>query len=331
MAMSISPVYEIRVKGHLDNTLAARFEGLKISNLESGDAVLSGHLPDQAALQGILNRISSLGLTLISVNKLSEAETANRRIKMISSPIDEMEQHSILQSTLLHLLPGAIATGVFLLTVPLVSALGYPSITALYLPMILTVILVELGYLLVQGRKRNDRLSLEGTVNYREPVPGWYYLVFPILIVIWGVIVTALVSPIDNLVLTRAFAWLPDWYALRDLLELSGMYSRQSLLVTAFFAILLNGIVGPIVEELYFRGHLLPRMSRLGRWAPLVNVVLFSLYHFWSPWMFLSRVVLLIPMVYLVWWKRNIYIGIIAHCLLNLIGTVVLFAQLLAQ
>jgi hypothetical protein len=66
-----------------------------------------------------------------------------------------------------------------------------------------------------------------------------------------------------------------------------------------------------------------------GSWAPLVNVVLFSLYHFWTPWNFLSRVVLLAPMVYLVRWKRNIYIGMIAHCLLNLIGTTVLFAQLL--
>jgi membrane protease YdiL (CAAX protease family) len=70
-------------------------------------------------------------------------------------------------------------------------------------------------------------------------------------------------------------------------------------------------------------------MSVFGRWAPFMNVVLFSLYHFWTPWMFLSRVVLLTPMVYLVWWKRNIYIGMIAHCLLNLIGTAVLFAQLL--
>jgi hypothetical protein len=43
----------------------------------------------------------------------------------------------------------------------------------------------------------------------------------------------------------------------------------------------------------------------------------------------LSRVVLLVPMACLVWWRRNIYIGIIAHCLLNLIGTIVLFAQLL--
>jgi len=49
----------------------------------------------------------------------------------------------------------------------------------------------------------------------------------------------------------------------------------------------------------------------------------------WMSWMFFSRLILLIPMVYTVKWKRNIYIGTIAHCLLNLIGTAVLFAQLL--
>jgi hypothetical protein len=37
---------------------------------------------------------------------------------------------------------------------------------------------------------------------------------------------------------------------------------------------LLNGVIGPVVEELYFRGFLLPRMEGLGRWAPLVNVTL---------------------------------------------------------
>ena len=72
--MSISPVYEIRVKGHLDDTLASRFEDLKISNLEGGDAVLCGHIQDQAALQGILSQISSLGLTLISVNAVNEED-----------------------------------------------------------------------------------------------------------------------------------------------------------------------------------------------------------------------------------------------------------------
>jgi membrane protease YdiL (CAAX protease family) len=166
-------------------------------------------------------------------------------------------------------------------------------------------------------------------VNYRQHVPWWMYIAFPLLILIWGILVTSLVSPIDNLLLNQVFKWLPDWYTLRNVLDIKTMYSREAILFTAVCALILNGLVGPIVEELYFRGHLLPRLSRFGRWAPLLNVALFSLYHFWTPWMFFSRLVLLIPMVYGVWWKRNIYIGMIAHCLLNLIGTVVLFAQLL--
>jgi hypothetical protein len=179
------------------------------------------------------------------------------------------------------------------------------------------------------GKKKNGFLSLTGIVDFRQPVPWWMYIAFPLLLLVWGILVTALVSPIDNLLLNRLFAWLPDWYALRNLLQIKEVYPRAAILVTAGCALILNGIAGPIVEELYFRGYLLPRLSRFGYWAPLLNVALFSLYHLWTPWMFFSRVVLLVPMVYFVWWRRNIYIGIIAHCLLNLIGTIVLFVQLL--
>lgn len=64
--------YQIRVNGHLDDTWAEWFEGLTITNHDDGVSLLSGRLPDQAALHGILNRISSLGLKLISVNEMPE-------------------------------------------------------------------------------------------------------------------------------------------------------------------------------------------------------------------------------------------------------------------
>jgi hypothetical protein len=67
-------VYQIKIKDHLDDTLAGWFDGLTVSNLEEGDTVLTGPLPDQAALQGILKQISNLGLTLIAVNALPEEE-----------------------------------------------------------------------------------------------------------------------------------------------------------------------------------------------------------------------------------------------------------------
>lgn len=55
-------------------------------------------------------------------------------------------------------------------------------------------------------------------------------------------------------------------------------------------------ILGPLIEELYFRGSLLPRLARFGFWAPLINVSLFSLYQFWTPWDVLTRVVILLPL-----------------------------------
>ena len=59
--------YEIKIKGHLDPCWSDWFGSLKVTNLEKGETLLSGPLPDQAALHGLLERIRDLNLTLISV------------------------------------------------------------------------------------------------------------------------------------------------------------------------------------------------------------------------------------------------------------------------
>ena len=57
----------ISVKGHLDQRWSAWFDGLAVTNLENGETVLAGHLPDQAALHGALTKVRDLGLTLVLV------------------------------------------------------------------------------------------------------------------------------------------------------------------------------------------------------------------------------------------------------------------------
>lgn len=59
--------YHIRVQGHLDPGWHHRFEGWQITHEEAGTTLLSGPLPDQAALQGVLLQIVRLGLTLLSL------------------------------------------------------------------------------------------------------------------------------------------------------------------------------------------------------------------------------------------------------------------------
>ena len=66
-------MYEIRVKGHLDSRWSAWFEGLTITNLPHGEALLSGAIADQAALHGVLMKVRDLGLPLLAVNEVPPA------------------------------------------------------------------------------------------------------------------------------------------------------------------------------------------------------------------------------------------------------------------
>lgn len=60
--------YEIRIAGQLDPTAAAAFAGLKVTVCRSV-TVVGGEF-DQASLQGLLERIRSLGLDLIGARRV---------------------------------------------------------------------------------------------------------------------------------------------------------------------------------------------------------------------------------------------------------------------
>lgn len=62
--------FEVHVKGHLDDSWSDWLEGLEVKLLDNGEMILFGHIGDQAALMGILNKLYRLNLTLLSVNEI---------------------------------------------------------------------------------------------------------------------------------------------------------------------------------------------------------------------------------------------------------------------
>jgi uncharacterized protein len=235
-----------------------------------------------------------------------------------------MDQHlqslSIWQTLGLHLIPGILITVFYFLSAPLVMSVGYPAEMALFLAILIILIPFELGYLLYQAHKQSDRFSLPSIIVYREPLSFWQYLVAVPILLGWSLAAFVLLPSLDDFFLRTFFAWLPAWSNPATFLASISQYSRSVLLVTFGVGLVLNGIAGPLVEELYFRGYLLPRIPASRVWAPLINVLLFSLYHFFSPWQNVTRIVAVIPLVYAVSWKRNIYLSILTHCLLNTVG-----------
>lgn len=71
--------YDLRLAGHLDAHWAAWFDGMTVSREADGTTVISGLVPDQAALHGLLQRIRDLGLPLVSVTRRGSDDTTTRR------------------------------------------------------------------------------------------------------------------------------------------------------------------------------------------------------------------------------------------------------------
>lgn len=75
MAFADSAVYQIVVAGRLDSSWSARLGGMQITpekKLENNKYVyhLIGMLKDQSELNGILNSLYELHMTLLSIRKL---------------------------------------------------------------------------------------------------------------------------------------------------------------------------------------------------------------------------------------------------------------------
>jgi membrane protease YdiL (CAAX protease family) len=221
-----------------------------------------------------------------------------------------------MRSLALHVLPGILTTAAFLALKRLLEPIGYPPLLAFLLAVLLVDLPVLLEIMLYQGKKRHGHYSLEGVVLFSDRV-SWrtFALVFVGAFVVTYAL-TMVTTPLNNLLADSLFFWLPDWMFL-DVQAQYQAYPRNALLVTFALQLILTGVALPWVEELCFRGYLLPRLSRYGRGAPLLGGLFFGLYHVWQVFAFPTVFLLGVVLGYVVWWKHDIRISIALHVFAN--------------
>jgi membrane protease YdiL (CAAX protease family) len=217
-----------------------------------------------------------------------------------------------------HFYPGLLITIFYILVSPLLIENGLPGLAVLLIAEVAVLAPTGLTHMLIKGKILNGSFSLKHVIAYTEKLTWKQYLKWSLIGFGLCLLVYLPFYPVGIYLREQVFNWLPEWY-------FNPSYGTENIdLVAKVFlvGILIDGLIGPIVEELFFRGYLLPRMAFLKKWAPVVNGTLFGLYHFWQPHNYLGIIGVGIVLSFVVWKTRNVYVGIIIHCTMNIIGAI---------
>lgn len=217
-----------------------------------------------------------------------------------------------------HFYIGVLITVFYVIAGPVVVTQGYPGLAPLLLAELFILAPVGMAHLLFKAKSLTGRYDLSSVIVYTNKISARSMVLWSLGGILLVILIYVPLYPVGMFFRTSVFAWLPEWY-----FNPSFGSTDAALIAKIFLAgIFVDGLVGPIVEELFFRGYLLARMEHLKGWAPILNGALFGIYHFWQPHNLLAIIGVGIVLSYVVWKTRNVYLGIIIHCTINLLGAI---------
>lgn len=237
----------------------------------------------------------------------------------------EKEIKNIWKLLILHLFPGMMLSVVYIFIIRNGLFEGYPKIIILGIAGMFATIVIELGYLFYVAKKEEGSwnifkvLGLKSKMAAKEIIFHTFFLLG-----VAGLIMVAL-KPFSNYIQENVFSWIPSWYIYTQDMSL---FSRKIIIISIVVNLIFFTFIGPIIEEFYFRGYLLARMKWMGKYGVMLNIVLFAVYHFWSPWLIIARIMAFSPLFYCVYKKDSLKLGILVHCLANFTDVVALITLL---
>lgn len=209
----------------------------------------------------------------------------------------------------------------------LITGIALPQLPTLLILCLLGVLFlmpVEWFLMLRQSKIDYGKYSLKAALIGQDKQPIIQTLFFAF--VLFGVagIFSFTVQPLENMLLfalrERLLSFLPigfDW----NNIEYIKSFPKNIILATCAIYFIFNVFIGPITEEFFFRGYLTVYNNKYGKWTPAIITIVFSLYHFWLPFQNIFRIIIFLPMAYISYQKKNLYICMTAHILCNLFAT----------
>lgn len=230
------------------------------------------------------------------------------------------ERYSLRKTIFLHLAPGIPFTLAFLPAAWLMNRAGGSTYLAILLCIPLLLV-CEVGVLIVERKRINWSWRSIIVPRGSRRVSILDILLSVAAIYVIAEAAGALAIPSRTAILRAMAHWLPPWAVFDGSIEGISPY-------TLWLGLFLSGLAAPIVEELYFRAFLMPRIPISGHWAPAVNAALFAIYHFYTPWNCLAFFVAFLPLAYYVRLRGNLLPTIITHILFNSVGVILVLAGL---
>ena len=236
----------------------------------------------------------------------------------------QVRQLSKTRAIVYHLYPGIIIVFSFIVLTPILVSYHYPPQLGILTSIILVAIPLFIAHLRWAKKKESSKnfWQLNG---YKNKLSTGKLILYATALVVFMFLIWGVTQPLDKVISDKLLNWLPGWFTVQDF----NGYGKEVILLTLVVNLVVNGFLAPFVEEFYFRGYLLPRMAAWGKWAFVLNAVLFSFYHFWQPYVYLTLILSLTPMVWLVWKTKDLRLAILTHCLLNIVGALLSFGLIL--
>ena len=135
-------------------------------------------------------------------------------------------QHNVLTSILLHLIPGIIILGgIFLFYQPLFcNLLGFDTrfgpLLGWLMSLTFCLIPVLLGILLFVGKKQNKSLTFTGVIGNTEKSPTKEYFLYIPLYFVFAFLLMFLVAPsVNEFFVAKLFWWYPQEYNFQALMQ----------------------------------------------------------------------------------------------------------------